>query len=196
MSRRALCIDTELSCWEDATYQKKQTLEVFEYGMAIIDLDKMRISRSGRYYVKNERHEVSDFCTQLTGITQKKLSNQGFSLQVVTKMLAEKWGSRNKNVPILAWGDERVWVERDCQAKNTPYPFHNGLINLAHYFRFNQPNLPRNLSLFDACTQMNADIVHPIHSAQSDAETLANLALSMVKNKLIWPNLAGNNISP
>lgn len=190
MSRRVLCIDTELSCWEDTKFQKAQISEIFEFGMAIVDLEQMKITRSGHYYVTNERHRVTPFCTGLTGITQRILHRQGFPLQQVAEMLITKWGSKNQNMPIMAWGDERSFMAEDFQAKRIAYPFHNDLINLAKYYRFGEMGNTRNISLVDACLAMGADVEHPLHSAKSDAITLANLLLKMVENGLIWPKLS------
>lgn len=190
MKRKVLCIDTEMSCWEDSQFQKRQVMEVFEFGMALVDLDRMEIVKTGRYYVKNERHEVSRFCTELTGITQRVLSRQGLPAENVVRLLKEKWGSKNKDIPIVAWGDERLWVERDCKEKGVDYPFHNNLINLASYYRFNEPTVERNTKLTDVCRQLNATIAQPLHSAKEDAETLANLLLKMVERQIIWPGLA------
>ena len=188
MSKTILCIDTELSCWEDSAFQRQQVMEIFEFGMAEIDVETLTISRSGRYFVKNTRHEVTPFCTNLTGITQRILDKQGLPLEHVSQLLSERWGVGNKMKPLVAWGDESKWMRRDFDAKGINYPFHNSLINLAHYYRFGfLTGKNAKSSMKKACARYNVPVTQPQHSAVSDAITLANLTIAMIKHGHIWP---------
>jgi len=189
--KRILAIDTELSCWDDSKFQRQQTKEIFQFGLALIDVDSLTIERSGCYFVKNDRHEVTDFCTELTGITQKQLSNQGLSLEHVSNIMRDKWGIGNRWNPIVAWGDEPKWMREDYLAKGLKYPFHNGLINLADYHRFghNKTNGKRS-GLKKACNYYGVELHQPQHNAESDAITLANVLIAMIKKGHIWPTLS------
>lgn len=184
-------IDTELSCWEDREFQRTQLMEIFEFGIAQIDVETLTVVRSGSYYVKNERHEVTRFCTQLTGVTQRKLDRQGAPLAQVGQWLCEKWGTKNRMHPIIAWGDERRWMEADCVAKGVPYMFHNGLINLADYYRFGfLSDKRKSCGLKKACARYGVEVVQPQHTAEADAITTANLVIAMIKAGHIWPEFA------
>ena len=193
MARKIItCIDTEMSCWEDREFQKRQLMEVYEFGMAQIDVEKLEVVRTGRYYVKNTRHDVTKFCTEFTGITQDHLSKQGLHLSHVAELLVKKWGVANKKNPILAWGDERRWMERDMLDKGVPYCFHNNLINLADFYRFGLSESGRTnsrISLKNACRDYGVGVVEPQHSAKADAETLALLVIEMIKVGHLWPRI-------
>lgn len=181
MIRKALCLDTELSCWLDSAYQRKQISEVFEFGMALVNIDELRIEKTGRYYIKNSRHPVTEFCTQLTGITQRRLDKQGFELEHAARLLTEKWGVSNYKIPIITWGDERLFMERDFIEKGVKYPFHNGMIDLGSYFRHSIAMGSKGVKLTRVCKAYGAEIQNPIHSAESDAITTANLLIKMVE---------------
>lgn len=189
MSRKVVCLDTERSCWEDKQFQKSQVPEVFEFGMSIVNLESMVIERSGRYYVKNTRHDVSEFCTKLTGIKQSTLNRQGIEINRVCQLLSSKWSISNDDIPIVAWGDDKSGIEKDLELKGVSSPLHNNYINLAKYYKFNNSSLRNNPSLTDVCARYNVKITHPQHSAMNDAITTANLLLEMVKLRLIWPSL-------
>lgn len=191
MSKSILCIDTELSCWDDSVFQRKQIMEIFEFGLAEIDVETLTISRSGHYYIKNTRHEVTPYCTELTSITQSMLDKQGFALEDASRIMKDKWGIGNRQKPIFAWGDERKWMEADFKEKGIEYPFHNSLINLADYYRFGFCESERKRSgLKKAANRYNVEIITPAHTAEADAKTLANVLIEMIKRGDIWPGLA------
>lgn len=190
MGKKIIAVDTELSCWDDSAFQRAQIMEIFQFGLAVIDVDTLTVERSVSYYVKNERHEVTDFCTNLTGVTQKKLTNQGFSLEDVSQIMKDKWGIGNRWNPIVAWGDESAWMRKDYNAKGIEYPFHNCLINIADYYRFGQnSNKRKRAGLKKACNYYGVEVHQPQHDAESDAITLANVMIAMIKKGDIWPML-------
>ncbi len=72
---RVVCFDLEMCCWN--VDGKGTTGEIIEIGLAEIDLAKQEIVKRAQYYVKPEKDEVSLFCTELTGITPRKIEKQG-----------------------------------------------------------------------------------------------------------------------
>ncbi|GAA4895186.1 exonuclease domain-containing protein [Ferrimonas pelagia] len=190
MAKRILCIDTELSCWDNPEYQRAQTLEIFQIGLAEIDVDTLEIHRTGRYYVNNTRHEVTPFCFQLTGISQATLDKRGFALEHVAKLLREKWGVAQRWNALVCWGDERALLEPDFVAKGVPYPFHNGLFNLADYYRFGFCQSKRdNPAQHQVATHYGVELAQPQHDAEADAITLARITIAMIKAGDLWPML-------
>ncbi|MBY5921556.1 3'-5' exonuclease [Ferrimonas balearica] len=190
MGKRILCIDTELTCWENPEYQKAQTLEIIQFGLAEIDLENFEVSRTGSYYVSNTRHGISKFCYELTGISQGTLDKRGMPLAQVAELLTTKWGVGQPWNALVSWGDERAWMEPDFVAKSVPYPFHNGLFNLADYYRFSFfDNRRERASLKRAAVRYGVEVAEPQHNAEADALTLANLVLAMIRAGTLFPAL-------
>ncbi len=190
MAKRIICIDTELSCWDDPEFQRQQTQEIFQFGLAEIDAERLTITRTGSYYVRNQRHEVTKFCYQLTGISQATLDKRGLPLEQVTRLLREKWGVGQRWNALVTWGDERAWMEPDFIAKGVPYPFHNGLMNLADYYRFSFCRSKRDRAAQEAVAQSYGIApVEPQHNAEADATTLARLVIAMIQAGHLYPAL-------
>ncbi|SHI22812.1 3'-5' exonuclease [Ferrimonas marina] len=190
MAKRIVCIDTELSCWDDPAFQKSQTLEIFQFGLALINADTLEIEKTGSYYVSNTRHEVSKFCYQLTGISQSTLDKRGMPLDHVTHLLKERWGVAQRWNALVTWGDERRWMEPDFVAKGVEYPFHNGLLNLADYYRFCHCQSKRDrASQKAAAERYGVTLAQPQHNAEADATTLARIVIAMIKAGELWAPL-------
>ncbi|MBY5993645.1 3'-5' exonuclease [Ferrimonas balearica] len=193
MGKRILCIDTELTCWDDPAYQKRQTREIIQFGLAEIDLDRFEVSRTGSYFVTNTRHPISKFCYELTGISQSRLDKSGLPLDQVAGLLAEKWGVAQPWNALVSWGDERAWMAPDFAAKGVDYPFHNGLLNLADYYRFSFCDHRRaRVSLGDVTERYAVEPARPQHNAEADALTLARLVLAMIRAGHLYPALTPN----
>jgi inhibitor of KinA sporulation pathway (predicted exonuclease) len=191
-NKKILTLDTELSCWENRVFHRKQVKELFQFGLALIDVDTLTIERSGCYFIKNERHEVTTFCTELTGITQRQLTRQGLTLEHARQVMSDKWGIGNRATPLVAWGDESKWMRGDYLEKGLEYPFHNGLINLADYHQFGHKKSRKRPGLKKTCNYYGVKMHEPHHNAESDAISLANLLIEMIKRGHIWPTLDKN----
>ncbi|MBY6188340.1 exonuclease domain-containing protein [Marinobacter hydrocarbonoclasticus] len=190
MGKRILCIDTELTCWDDPAFQKAQTLEIIQFGLAEIDLDRFTVSRSGSYYVTNTRHGISKFCYDLTGISQKTLDKRGMPLAQAAELMTQKWGVGQRWNALVSWGDERACMEPDFVAKGVAYPFHNSLMNLEDYFRFSFCQKRREkASLKSAAIRYGVEVAQPQHNAEADALTLANLVMAMIRAGDLYPAL-------
>ncbi|GAM75544.1 hypothetical protein JCM19241_3456 [Vibrio ishigakensis] len=68
--------------------------------MAEIDLAKQEIVKRAQYYVKPEKDEVSLFCTELTGITPRKIEKQGRPLDSVIKSMIKNFGGATRSTRV------------------------------------------------------------------------------------------------
>jgi inhibitor of KinA sporulation pathway (predicted exonuclease) len=188
--KKVIVIDTELSCWDDKVFQRQQAQEVFEFGLAVVDLQTLSIVETGRYFIKNERHDVSPFCTTLTGITQKILDKQGMALSQATELMRTKYGISNSQNWLVAWGNELDWLRRDYALKEVRFPFHNNFINLSAYYCTGMLKSRSKCSLKKACARYGVEMAQPQHSAKADAISTANVLLAMVREGHIWSGLS------
>ncbi|KFI10714.1 exonuclease domain-containing protein [Vibrio coralliilyticus] len=172
---RIVCFDLEMCCWNENGVGT--TGEIIEVGLAEIDLVKGEIVKRAQYYVKPEQDEVSLFCSQLTGITPRKIEKQGRPLEEVLKSMIKNFGGANKIY--ASWGrDDRI-LAQECQDKGIEMPFKE-FINLATLYRVQHRLKDKRIGHKAAQEAQNIEWVGRQHSGYVDAYNLAKLALTML----------------
>ncbi|MFD8207045.1 exonuclease domain-containing protein [Streptomyces sp. NPDC059695] len=113
-------IDVEATCWEGQP-PPGAVSEIIEIGLTVVDLTARRRVDRHRILVRPERSEVSDFCTELTGLTAAEVGG-GVGFAEACRILADAHDARSR--PWASWGDyDRKQFERQCRAAGTSYPF-------------------------------------------------------------------------
>lgn len=96
--RYAIVVDFEATCWEERVNTDVQ--EIIEFPAVIIDLAAPQgqppVAEFQRYVRPTDRPELSEFCTELTGITQAMVSGQ----QPLAVVLAE----------FVAWIEQQTYL--------------------------------------------------------------------------------------
>lgn len=165
-----VCFDLEMCCWENGG----PTGEIIEIGIAEICLLQQRVTRRNQYYVTPEHDKISDFCTQLTGITQSTINKQGRPLSEVLTSVTEKYGSNGKIY--AAWGrDDKVLFD-ECDNKHITHPFKEYL-NLSTMYKVHSRVKNKRFGLKKALSMEQLEFVGQPHSGYDDAHNLALLAL-------------------
>lgn len=172
---RIVCFDLEMCCWNENGVGT--TGEIIEVGLAEIDLVKGEIVKRAQYYAKPEQDEVSLFCSQLTGITPRKIEKQGRPLEEVLKSMIKNFGGANKIY--ASWGrDDRI-LAQECQDKGIEMPFKE-FINLATLYRVQHRLKDKRIGHKAAQEAQNIEWEGRQHSGYVDAYNLAKLALTML----------------
>lgn len=172
---RVVCFDLEMCCWNENGVGT--TGEIIEIGLAEIDLVKGEIVKRAQYYVKPEKDEVSLFCSQLTGITPRKIEKQGRPLQDVLKSMIKNFGGANKIY--ASWGRDDVVLAKECEDKGIEMPFKE-FINLATLYRIQHRLKDKRIGHRAAQEKENIEWEGRQHSGYVDAYNLAKLALAML----------------
>jgi inhibitor of KinA sporulation pathway (predicted exonuclease) len=104
---KVLVIDVESTCWLGHPPEGMRN-EVIEIGYAVVDTTIPDIIEGGSLYIKPANSVVSDFCTELTGITPQLLDKLGRPLAEVRRDLL-KW----QGMAWCSWGeyDQRILKE-------------------------------------------------------------------------------------
>lgn len=168
---RLLSVDFEMTCW-DGVPPPGQTPEIIQIGISEIDNESMNRVRSESWYVKNELSEVSERCTNLTGITPTILRRRGIPLAEVGRIIAKKYGSRNKGW--IAWGSDKAAIDRDCHAKNVDPIFSNAFFNVGLLYSM-VANEGRSIGLDEAAARFGIEFEGRPHDAGTDADVLAEV---------------------
>ncbi|MFI6157880.1 exonuclease domain-containing protein [Kitasatospora sp. NPDC051170] len=113
-------IDVEATCWNGQP-PPGSVNEVIEIGLTVVDLSaRLRVSRH-RILVRPTRSKVSEFCTELTGLTQAEV-DRGVSFAEACRILVEEYGAGVR--PWASWGEyDRRQFARQSQADGVAYPF-------------------------------------------------------------------------
>jgi inhibitor of KinA sporulation pathway (predicted exonuclease) len=175
---RSLAVDFELTCWQGAP-PEGELPEIIQIGITEIDSDTFERTRSGLWYVRNEFSVVSDYCTELTGISQSTLRKQGRSLKEVAGSILKTFGPMNK--PWIAWGSDKDAIERDCVAKGVPMFFSEAFYNAGLLYSIASGE-GKAVGLAEAARRLGIGFEGREHDAGADADVLA----------AVWGRMIGN----
>lgn len=189
--RHLLIIDFEATCWESGSRTSddaKEHQEIIEIGYALVNLTQGYVVNNNGIYVRPQRSTVSEYCFNLTGISQSKLDSEGLpSLPAAFAQLKAEIGSIKKHV----WGSWGTWdldlIRSEARRVGMPSPLSRYYINLkAEYaLRYAVTKFP---GMADALTQQGMPLEGRHHSGKSDCYNLAKLALLMYPTPAPIPN--------
>lgn len=115
---RLLVVDLELTCGPGVTADVQDIIE-----FAAIALDRAVPATSDQaesLFIRPERSAVTDFCTQLTGITPEQVATAPvFADQLdAIRDLADRSGARIW----VSWGPDHTLLHRQCESRGLPDP--------------------------------------------------------------------------
>jgi len=180
MRRKAdkiLVCDVESTCWAGFP-PKGERSEIIEIGVVPVDLRTHEIGEGESIYVYPERSTVSDYCTDLTGITTKILKDKGVKYVDAIRTLTEKYDSRKYTM--ISWGDydkNMFWKMADLHV--TDYPFPPTHINLKYFFGMwiGMTNL---IGLKKALDKLGMEFEGVQHCGRDDAYNTARIFVAML----------------
>ncbi|CAG21884.1 conserved hypothetical protein [Photobacterium profundum SS9] len=171
---RIVCFDLEMCCWNDGRDPK--TGEIIEIGLAELDLDTGEIVRRTQHYVKPEHDEISEFCTELTGIKPQVIHKNGKPLAEILRSMESKFGGKHKIY--AAWGHDDRILHAECAAKGLKVPF-TEYINLAMIFRLQRHVKKKRCGQRAAMEIAGLEWEGRQHSGYVDAYNLARLTRTL-----------------
>lgn len=175
---RLLFVDLELTCWEGKPPPGEHG-EIIEIGLAEVDAVALTITRSGRYIVRPRTSAISDFCADLTGITQADVKRYGRPLREVFASLRKDWGPARK--AWYAWGADRLLLDESIRRGDADsHPFSSGFFDLAQLYATLYGSGSR-ISLEDALTRENLKAGGRRHSAEGDAVDAAQVWMRLAE---------------
>lgn len=166
---KVVCFDMEMCCWEN----QKGTGEIISIGLCELNLVNGEISRDAHYFVKPRVDVVSEFCTNLTGITQRKVDRQGRPLEAVLETMAKNYGCKR---PYVAWGSDAEYLANQCSALGFSSPLQS-TIDLGLLFKIRKRR-DRGISLTAALASYGQTFEGEAHNARVDAINLARLIVA------------------
>jgi inhibitor of KinA sporulation pathway (predicted exonuclease) len=175
-------VDVEATCWAGDP-PPGQVSEIIEIGLTTIDLGSGE--RTGRYrlLVRPSLSTVSEFCTELTGLTHDEVDG-GASFAETCRMLADEYHVASR--PWASWGDyDRRQFLRQCEATGTAYPF--GAVHVNAKVVFTQARgLRKQPGMAAALRIEELPLEGRHHRGEDDAWNIAALVLRL-SGEGNWP---------
>lgn len=183
MSRRhdpkVLVIDVESTCWELPDKPGRDEFsEIIEVGLAVVDTEKLTIEHNEGILVKPQSSRVSNFCTQLTTLTQGQV-DKGVSFQDACKRLQNEFHAGD--CTFISWGDyDRKMFEKNSHDYGVRYPFGPRHMNLKNSFTILH-GLEREPGMDTALDRLKMKLDGTHHRGVDDARNIANILIHTLK---------------
>jgi inhibitor of KinA sporulation pathway (predicted exonuclease) len=175
-------VDVEATCW-DRGQPPGAVSEIIEIGLTVVDLATAERLARHRILVRPVRSTVSEFCTELTGLTQHEVDG-GVAFAEACRLLAveHRAGSR----PWASWGDyDRNLFTRQCRHTPTPYPFGRHHTNAKAVFT-EAHGLRKRPGMAQALEIAGLRLEGRHHRGEDDAWNIAALVLHL-SERGAWP---------
>lgn len=172
---RLIVVDVEQTCWETDP-PAGQRSEVIEIGVAELQLGPQPgLGRTARFLVRPASSEVSDFCTQLTGLSRHEV-RRGRPLHEVLATMSRQFGGAGRCW--AAWGRDDQSLAADCEALGIAPPHWGGFLDLGAFWSL-FAGQGRAVGLQEALGQLGIEFEGRPHRALDDACNTARLALAL-----------------
>ncbi len=168
-----LIIDLEATCSNDGVVPRHE-MEIIEIGAVIQNSHTFEIESEFQAFVRPVRHpELTEFCTELTGITQDNVASAPLFAESLEEM--KNWMYAFDDAIFCSWGDyDRKQFMQDCSYHQLGYPFRSGHKNLKAQFS-QSFGLKKKLGITDALRYLGLEFDGSHHRGLDDAKNIARV---------------------
>ncbi|MBZ0296808.1 MAG: exonuclease domain-containing protein [Anaerolineae bacterium] len=175
-----IVIDIEATCWS-GTPPEGQEAEIIEIGICPLDVATGERLEKRSVLVKPEKSKVSEFCTQLTSLTQKQVVHKGISFEKACALLEREYLTKKRLW--ASYGDyDRNQFKRQCEKRGIAYPFSPGHINVKSLVGIVHA-LPYEVGMAKAMEMMNLELEGIHHHGSDDAWNVARVLASLLLHR-------------
>lgn len=168
---KIVVVDLECSCFAAGTVNPPRG-EIIQIGARLLDVRTLEIGASLDYYVRPTHSAISDFCTELTGITPADVA-ESRDLMETLPILEAALGTKER-----VWGSfgdfDRVQFEQECARKGLPYPFGPRHVNIKTLLALTE-NWTKELGMAGALDRLGMPLLGRHHNAADDSYNIAAL---------------------
>jgi inhibitor of KinA sporulation pathway (predicted exonuclease) len=178
-----LVVDLEATCCNLNTISR-QEMEIIEIGAVMVEANNLTVIDKFQTFIKPVRHPIlTDFCQQLTSITQAQVTNAPNYPEAIDKF--KKWLYQYPNFIFGSWGDyDRQQFRQDCDYHRVSYPLGSQHINLKKLFSTNQ-GLKKRYGMAQALKLADLELQGTHHRGIDDAQNIAKLMPFILGKKKI-----------
>ena len=168
-----LIVDLEATCSDDGTVPRGE-MEIIEIGAVLQSSRTFEIESEFQSFVRPVRHhELTEFCTQLTGITQSQVADAPSFHDTIEAMKA--WMYPAGDALFCSWGDyDRNQFLQDCAFHGVACPFRSGHLNLKAEF-VRAVGMQKKLGRAEAVRHLGMEFEGSHHRGIDDARNIARI---------------------
>lgn len=183
--KHILVVDLEATCCDLKNIPRHQ-METIEIGAVMVATDSLEIIDEFQTFIKPLRHPIlTEFCTQLTSITQAQVDTAPTFPTAVK--LWQTWLAKFDYTIFGSWGDyDRKQLQQDSKHHriDLPYPVSSNHINLKPVFSTAQ-GLPKRYGMAQALDIAGIKLIGTHHRGIDDARNISQLLPYILGRKLI-----------
>ncbi len=176
---KILVIDVEATCWKGDPPARQQS-EIIEIGLCLVDVHALTITESEDIVVKPKLSTVSDYCTELTSLTQEEV-DEGISFSEACRKLRTEYRAADRMW--ASWGDyDRRQFDRQCRVSeyNARYPFSATHTNIKNFFAVEE-DLKHEVGMEAALTMLGMELEGHHHRGIDDAKNIAKIFCHLLR---------------
>ncbi|MDC8003660.1 exonuclease domain-containing protein [Aureisphaera galaxeae] len=165
-----IIFDLEATCWEGWDKSQNETIEI---GAVLVN-DRKEIISEFEQFVRPLKHPVlSDFCKDLTSITQSDVDNAPYFGEAIEKF--KKWFNNDEEYVLCSWGFyDKKQLESDCEIHGLNADWVEKHISLKHqYGKFKK--LRRAIGMKNALLHEKMNLEGTHHRGIDDARNIAKI---------------------
>jgi len=177
-----IVVDLEATCWFPRNTNSGQDPEIIEIGVARLTVEDRtyRVERLDSIFVQPRYSTVSDFCTDLTGITQAHLDKAGVTFEVALERLQAHCKGPDYKLSWASFGDwDREMLQVQCKRFGVEYPMSKTHFNIKALISLMRGD--KRGGLTKAVKSMGLSFEGKHHSGVDDAVNAARVLGEMVK---------------
>lgn len=172
-------LDFEATCWAGSDEH-----EIIEFPTVIVDIEKREIIDKFEQFVKPKHNIIlSDFCKNLTTITQEQVNN-GIPLKEAIEKHQKFMQKYPKSILVTCgdW-DLKTMLPKDAKFNNIIIhnPFYKNWINIKNYF-YNFYRGYKKKGMLEMLKWLRLDLVGVHHRGIDDSINTARIAIEMLKH--------------
>lgn len=169
---KIIIVDVESTCWENPKEQKTQNSEIIEIGLCTIDIISQEVENVNGIIIKPEYSTVSEFCSNLTSLTQE-IVDKGINYLSATNQLIELYHSKQR--AWISFGDyDRKMFINMSRLHKVPYPFGPTHINIKNLFALKM-RLKKEVGLSRALEMIGEKFEGIHHRGKDDSMNIAKI---------------------
>lgn len=166
-----IVIDIESTCWRDTPPPREES-EIIEIGICTVDVASGQRLEKESLLVKPQRSKVSEFCTELTTLTQAQV-DRGIPFAAACSILKQKYLSKER--VWASYGDyDRRQFERQCESFKISYSFGTTHLNVKNLFAILYA-LPHEVGMAEALELLGLPLEGTHHRGGDDAWNIAGI---------------------
>ncbi|KAB8154374.1 DNA polymerase III [Kordia sp. TARA_039_SRF] len=169
---KIIIIDLEATCW-NGKIPDGQVNEIIEIGICVLDTKTGNISQNEGIIVKPTRSTISEFCTELTTITQELVDSEGISFEEACSKLRVTYNPKQYTWASYGQYDLNM-LKKQCKLRNVEYPMGQQHINVKTTFS-EVKGLQKKVGMKGALQILNIPLDGTHHRGIDDARNIAKI---------------------